>query len=114
MVGGDDLAAAELAYQRALTALHEARAELSDLAAAQRRLAFDRVRLAPETASARRDELEAAHARLTASAAQLREQAAVLRAELRRLTYDGATEPDDLPEETIFEGYQQPPFEQAP
>lgn len=114
MVEADGLAAAELAYQRALAALHDARSELAEVAAAQRRFTFDRMRLAPEAASARWSELEAAHAGLSARAAELREQAAGLRARLRRLAGDAGAEPEDLPEEPAGEGFQQPPFEQAP
>jgi hypothetical protein len=70
--------------------------------------------LAPEVAAARALELEAAHANLTARAAALREQAAALRAGLRRLTDDGHAEPEDLPDESAGEGFEQPPFETAP
>jgi hypothetical protein len=114
VVEAGELAEAELAYQRALAALHEARSELSDLSAARRRFAFDRLRLAPEVAAARAAELESAHAALTVRAGTLREQAAILRAELRRLTDDAAAEPDDPAEEPAAEGFQQPPFEPKP
>lgn len=113
MVEADDLAAAELAYQRALAALHDARSELSGVAAAQRRFTFDRVRLTPEAAAARWSELEAAHAGLSARAGDLREQAASLRERVRRLAGDAAAEPEDLPEEPEGQGFQQPPFRQG-
>ncbi|HEY3337429.1 MAG TPA: hypothetical protein VGK18_02905 [Propionicimonas sp.] len=114
MVEAGELSAAELAYQRALTALHEARAELSEVSAARRRFAFDRARLSAEAATARVAELEAAHARLSSRVEELREQASALRVVLRRLTDDPATEPDDLPEEPEGEGFQQPSFEGRP
>lgn len=114
MVEADGLSVAELAYQHALTALHEARAELSDVAAARRRFAFDRARLSAETAAARAAALDTAHAALTSRVDGLREQAAALRAELRRLTGDAGSEPDDLPDEPESEGFQQPPFEAHP
>lgn len=115
MVDDGDRAAAELAYQRALTALHEARAELADLAAARRRLAFDRIRLGGDAAAAREAELEASHADLLARTDQLRDLAAGLRASLRRFTDDTAPEPDDLPEQPAGGDYEQPPFaERAP
>ena len=114
MVEADELSAAELAYQRALTALHEARAELSAVGAARRRFAFDRTRMSGEAAGARAAELETAHASLTSRVDALREQASALRAELRRLTDDTGSEPDDLPEEQEGEGFQQPSFEANP
>ncbi len=114
MVESGELSAAELAYQHALTALHEARAELSDAAAALRRFAFDRARLPPEAAAVRAAELEAGYAGLTARVDALRGQAAALRAELRRLTDDPAAEPDDLPDEPGSEGFQQPSFGRTP
>jgi hypothetical protein len=109
-----ELSAAELAYQRALAALHEARSDLSDVAAARRRFAFDRSRLSGEAAAARAAELGAAHDGLTSRVEALREQAAALRAGLRRLTDDTGSEPDDLPEEPEDEGFRQPPFEASP
>ena len=114
MVEADELSGAELAYQRALTALHEARAELSDVDAARRRFAFDRTRMSGEAAAARAAGLDTAHAALSSRVDALREQAAALRAELRRLTDDTGSEPDDLPEEPDSEGFQQPPFEANP
>ena len=50
MVAPDPQVAAELAYQRALALLHDARADLENVAAARRRLAYDRTRLTPEEA----------------------------------------------------------------
>ncbi len=114
MVDDGDRAEAELAYQRALAALHEARARLAELTAARRRFAFDRTRLGADAAEVRAAELEATHTALMARADQLRDQAAGLRAVLRHLD-DRSPEPDDLPEEQPPGGYQQPPFaEQAP
>ncbi|MCC6497906.1 MAG: hypothetical protein IT193_16765 [Propionibacteriaceae bacterium] len=115
MVDDGERAEAELAYQRALTSLHEARAALEDLAAARRRFAFDRGRMGADAAAARAAELEASHASLLAHADQLRDLAAGLRSTLRRLTDDTAPEPDDLPEEPAGGDYEQPPFaEQVP
>jgi len=108
------LDAAELAYQRALAALHDARAELSDSAAAQRRFGYDRIRLDPAVAATRAAELETVHARLRAHVEQLRELAGTARAELRRLTDDSDAEPDEVPEEPAEEGFHQPPFEHPP
>ena len=110
MVEAGERAAAELAYQRALTALHEARADLSDVAAAQRRFAFDRSRLSPEAVGVRSAELSAAQEGLTLRVDALREQAATLRAVLRRLTDDLGSEPDEVPEEPDTGGFSQPPF----
>jgi hypothetical protein len=114
VVEADGLSAAELAYQRALTALHEARAELSDVGAARRRFAFDRARLSPDAAAARAAGFEIAFAGLTSRVEALREQASALRAGLRRLTDDPGSEPDDLPQEPDADGFQQPPFETTP
>jgi hypothetical protein len=114
VVESGELSAAELAYQHALTALHEARAELADLAAARRRFAFDRARLSPEAAAVRAAELESGHAGLTARVDALRAQASELRAGLRRLTDDLGSEPDDLPDEPGGEGFQQPSFDRKP
>lgn len=114
MVEADDRAAAQLAYQRALAALHEARSALADLAAARRRFAFDRVRLAPAAAGTRSAELKVAHAELLSRADQLRDLAAGLRAELRHLTDELDDEPDEVPEDPAGSGYQQPPFESDP
>jgi hypothetical protein len=114
VVEADELSAAELAYQRALTALHEARAELSDVGAARRRFAFDRPRMSGDAAAARAAELDTAHAALTTRVDALRVQASALRGELRRLTDDTGNEPDDLPDELDGEGFQQPSFEANP
>jgi len=108
------LDAAELAYQRALAALHEARADLADSAAAQHRFSYDRVRLDPAVAATRAAELEAVHARLRAHVEQLRVLAGTARAGLRRLTDDPDAEPDELPEESAEEGFHQPPFDHPP
>lgn len=110
MVEGGQLATAELAYQRALSTLHEARAALSELAAARRRFAYDRAWLAPEQAVAGEAELEAEQERLVAQAEQLRQLAADLRVEVRRLAGHAGAEPDVVPEEAPLSGYQQPPF----
>jgi hypothetical protein len=114
VVEDDRLAAAELAYQRALAALHEARADLSDLSAAQRRFSYDRVRLDHPTAAARAAELEAAHDRLVADVEQLRALAGTARAELRHLTDEPDSEPDEVPDEPTDAGFHQPPFDRPP
>lgn len=100
---------AELAYQRALAALHEARAELADVAAARRRLAYDRVRLDPVEAQARERQLTDRFTGVSERAEQLREAAAVLREQLRRFSDDGASEPAELPDDALGEGFEQPP-----
>ena len=114
MVEAGEPAAAELAYQRALRALHEARADLSEVAAARRRFGFDRSRLSPEDVVARSTDLAAAHDRLTLRVDELREQAAALRVVLRRLTDEVGSEPDDVPEEPDTDGFRQPPFGSSP
>lgn len=110
MVEDGRLDAAELAYQRALAALHEARADLSDLASAQRRFSYDRVRLDPGAAATRAADLEAVRARLLAQVERLRDLAGSARAELRRLTDDPDSEPDDVPDEPADGEFHQPPF----
>lgn len=114
MVEDGRLAAAELAYQHALAALHEARADLSDSSAAQRRFSYDRVRLDPAAAAMRAAELETVHTGLRARVEQLRDLAGSARAELRRLTDDPDSEPDELPEEPADSGFHQPPFDHPP
>ena len=103
--------AAEMAYQRALAALHQARADLSDLSAAKRRFAYDRPRLTAEAAATQAAELETVRMRLLALVERLRQQAATTRTELRRLTDDPDAEPDELPDEPAEEGFHQPRFE---
>ncbi|MGV8908644.1 MAG: hypothetical protein ACOH1Y_06640 [Propionicimonas sp.] len=114
MVEDDRLAAAELAYQRCLVALHEARAELAGSSAAQHRFSYDRVRLEPAAAATRAAELESVNARLRAHVEHLRDLAGAARAELRRLTDDPDSEPEELSEEPAEEGFQQPPFDHPP
>ena len=114
MVEDGRLDAAELAYQRALVALHEARADLSDSSAAQRRFSYDRVRLDPAVAAMRAAELEARHTQLTARVRHLRELAGTARAELRHLTDDPDAEPDEVPDEPADAGFHQPPFDHPP
>ena len=111
MVEAGKLDAAEMAYQRALAALHEARADLSDQSAAQRRFAYERPRLTAEAAATHAGELATVRARLLTHVEQLREQAATTRAELRRLTDDPDAEPDDLLDEPAEDGFHQPPFQ---
>ena len=117
MVEDGRLDAAELAYQRALAALHEARSELSDLSAAQRRFSYDRLRLDPTAAATRAAELEAAHAQVVAHVEQLRDLAGIARAELRHLTDDPGAEPDEVPDEpdeSDAAGFHQPRFDRPP
>lgn len=102
---------AELAYQRALAALHTARADLADVAAARRRLAYERVQLAPADADARDHELGVRFAELSSRATALRDEAARLREELRRHTDDAASEPSEVPEGPEPAGFEQPPFQ---
>ena len=111
MVEAGKLDAAEMAYQRALAALHEAREDLSGLSAAQRRFAYERPRLTVEAAATHAAQLETARAVLFAHVEQLRVQAATTRAELRRLTDDLDAEPDELPDEPAGDGFHQPRFE---
>ncbi len=102
--------AAELAYQRALTALHEARADLADVAAARRRLAYERGRLDATEVAEREQVLGARFAELSARADQLRDEAVRLREVLRRHLEDLAAEPDEVPEEPTPGDYEQPPY----
>jgi hypothetical protein len=99
---------AELAYQRALAALHEARAELADVAAARRRLAYDRVRLEPADALGRDQLLAARFAEASGRAERLREAAAALREQVRRLSDDATSEPAEVPDDLPGEGFEQP------
>ncbi len=101
---------AELAYQRALTALHEARAELADVAAARRRLAFDRARLDAAEALDRDRLLTARFTEITGRAERLRQDAAELRERVRRLSEDGSHEPAEVPDDLLGEGFEQPPY----
>lgn len=100
---------AELAYQRALAALHDARAELAEIMAARRRLAFDRGRLAPGVADQRAAELDAARAALEPRVELLRTQAAELRGSLRRAT-DATGEPVEFDAGPEPDGFEQPPY----
>ncbi len=109
MVDADPRLTARLAYQRALAALHDARADLADLAAARRRLAYQRTRLDPADAAARDAELADRHDALAAAAERLRMQASELRVALRRFSDDSA-EPPDLRPDGAPDGFEQPPF----
>ncbi|MCB0912544.1 MAG: hypothetical protein KDB60_13095 [Propionibacteriaceae bacterium] len=102
--------AAELAYQRALAALHEARSDLADVAAARRRLAYERVRLDAAEVDARERALGVRFTELSTRADQLRDEAVRLRDVLHRHAADGMAEPDELPAEPAFEGFEQPPY----
>ncbi|MFN8136574.1 MAG: hypothetical protein U0R79_03200 [Propionicimonas sp.] len=114
MVEAGGREAAELAYQRALASLHDVRADLADVAAARRRLAFDRPRLDPPEALRREQDLAARFDELSARAGRLRDEAAALREAVRRLHGEGAVEPVELPPETPSGRFEQPPFpEQA-
>lgn len=110
MVDAQHRDAVELAYQRALTALHEARADLAEVAAARRRLAFDRSRLAPEAAAATEAALEARRADLADRVGRLRDEAEARRADLRRHAGASGVEPDEIEDEPVVEGFQQPPY----
>lgn len=101
---------AELAYQRALAALHEARSELADVAAARRRLAYERVGLDEAEVAARERTLDSEFAVLTARADRLRDEAVRLREIVHRQLTDAAAEPDEVPDEPTFEGFEQPPY----
>lgn len=101
---------AELAYQRALAALHEARSDLADVAAARRRLAYERPRLDGVEFAARERALADRFAALSARADQLRDEAAHLREVLYRHVADGAAEPDELPDQPPSDGFEQPPY----
>jgi hypothetical protein len=110
---------AELAYQRALAALHEARADLAGVAAARRRLAYERAQLPPADADARDRELGVRFAELSTRATGLRDEAARLREDLRRHTDDATSEPAELPEGPEPRGFEEPGseprgFEQPP
>ncbi len=102
--------AAELAYQRALTALHEARSDLADVAAARRRLAYERGRLDAAEVATREDALESRFTVLSARADQLRDEAVRLREILHRHLAAAAAEPDEIPDEPALEGFEQPPY----
>lgn len=102
-------AAAELAYQHGLAALHDARAELAELDAARRRLAFDEIRLDPDEVAGRQAELAAGHDRLTAQVERLREEAEGLRQLLRRYTDAVPAEPLEPPAGESSTGFEQPP-----
>ena len=78
---------AELAYQRALAALHAARADLAEVAAARRRLAFERRGADPGGAEAREQALAVQHAELTDRA-----------------------EPDEVHDEPFPGNFEQPPY----
>jgi hypothetical protein len=113
VVGPDPQVAAELAYQRALALLHDARADLADVAAARRRLAYDRTRLTPAEADAAGRDLDARFAELSSRADRLRDEAVALR-ELLRRHGEGTTEPEDIPADPATEGFEQPPYLGAP
>lgn len=109
MVDADPRLTAQLAYQRALGALHEARADLADLAAARRRLAYERTRLDPAEAQARDALLAARHDALAAASDRLRSEAADLRDVLRRFG-DEPAEPPGLRSDAAGDGFEQPPY----
>lgn len=100
---------AELAYQRALAALHQVRADLADVAAARRRLAYERVVLTDAEVEARRHALDAEFSVLSGREDRLRDEAVRLREQVRRHLADAAPEPDEVPDEPAFEGFEQPP-----
>ncbi|HQZ00894.1 MAG TPA: hypothetical protein PKV13_09985 [Propionicimonas sp.] len=100
---------AELAYQRALAALHDVRADLADVMAARRRLAFDRPALTSEVADQRSAELDARRAVLEARAGVLRNEAEELRGILRQGT-DASGEPTEVDPSPQSDGFEQPPY----
>ena len=100
---------AQLAYQRALAALHDARTELADLMAARRRLYFDRLELTPEVVAQREAELEAGRNALEARVQRLRAEAEERRAALGRGP-GAAGEPTLVEPSGPLDGYEQPPF----
>lgn len=110
MVDAEGRIAAEIAYQRALTALHETREALAAVQAARRRLEFERAGLPSAEADARARDLTTQHSGLAGRAEELRSRAAALRDELRRA--GGAAgepvEPPASPEPGA--GFVQPPF----
>ncbi len=110
MADAGEQVAAELAYQRALAALHEARSDLADVAAARRRLAYERVGLAQAEVAARERTLDAEFAARTARADRLRDEAVHLREIVHRHLADAAAEPDGIADEPAFEGFEQPPY----
>lgn len=113
MVDADPREAAELAYQAALAALHDARSDLADVAAARRRLAYDRSGLDAADGHAREQALDARFADLASRTEALRERAAAARARVRRLGED-ASEPAEVPRDDVLRGFEQPPHpEQA-
>lgn len=100
---------AELAYQRALSGLHGARAELADVMAARRRLVFDRTRLDPAVANQREAELEAGRVALESRVGRLRAEAEELRRAVRRMT-DASDEPLEVEPGPDADGFEQPSF----
>lgn len=110
MADAGEQVAAELAYQRALTALHEARSDLADVAAARRRLAYERVRLDEAEVRAREGVLDVEFAALTTRADRLRDEAVRLREIVHRHLADAASEPEVVPDEPALEGFEQPPY----
>lgn len=106
--------AAELAYQRALAALHDVRSDLADVAAARRRLVYERGRLDPADADSRERALADRATDLAERADLLRGRATTLRDEVRRLSGDTPPEPSDVPEPGEHERFEQPPFVHLP
>lgn len=114
MVEPEPRVTAELAYQRALTALHEAREELDDVAAARRRYAYDRPRLDPGEAHLREEALGHRFQQASRRVEALRAEAARLREQVRRLDDSASAEPVDVPPGTAVEGFEQPPYPTSP
>lgn len=98
---------AELAYQRALAALHEARADLAAVQASIRRLVYDRSGLPAAVAELREAELGARRELLEAQVASLR-----VEAERRRHAREvpAGAEPALPAPDPGGEGFEQPPF----
>jgi hypothetical protein len=112
-VSDDQLVMAEREYQRCLAALHQARAQLSELEVALRRLAIDRSRLEPMLAAQQEAVLTSARIQAEALAADAHDRAEVARARLHHLT-DFFDEPNVVSPAEPNEGFEQPPFGSGP
>jgi len=110
-VSDDQLVSAERDFQARLTALHEARAKLAEQEAALHRLAIHRFGMEPGEAAAQEAALSAQRAKLTDEVDRLHAAALAARSALRRLT-DLHAEPDEVPPQSVVDGFEQPPFRQ--
>lgn len=107
----DPLVNAKREYQRRLTALHAAQAELAAGQAALHRLAIQRPHLEAGQAAVIHAELSAECERVEELVKQRHTQAKESRARLRLLT-DSNAEPDVLFPPSPTEGFEQPPFQE--